>query len=224
MAEGYYSDQTVYTYAPNISPDKETGAGNWTDDLIVRALRDGIGYDGRALTAMPLWIFRSLSDEDVAAVIVYLHSIPPVKNKLPVRLLNPEWEQGLPNEPRPTTDDPIPQPDTSTLLAKGRYLVTIGECEGCHTAWYKRNPGFFGGGNIIANNGTDSVIASANVSSDITGVGEWDDETFIRVIKTGKAGTLHYTMPWISFRNIADTDLKAMLVALKSFLQLSIKL
>ncbi len=211
-----FGTDSIHLYAPNISPDKETGAGNWTDDIFVRALRDGIGHDGRALAAMPWWTFRSLSDEDMAAIIVYLRSIPPVKNKLPVRLLNPEWEKGLQNEPRPTADAPMPQPDTSTLLAKGKYLVTIGECEGCHTAWYKRNPGFFGGGNLIANDGTDSVIASANISSDSTGVGGWDEETFIRVIRTGKAGTLHYTMPWIAFKNIADTDLKAMLVALKS--------
>lgn len=88
-----FGTDSIHLYAPNISPDKETGAGNWTDDIFVRALRDGIGHDGRALAAMPWWTFRSLSDEDMAAVIVYLRSITPVKNKLPVRLLNPEWEK-----------------------------------------------------------------------------------------------------------------------------------
>ncbi|CAN5476990.1 hypothetical protein BH10BAC2_BH10BAC2_22630 [soil metagenome] len=211
-----YKSDSTHLYAPNISPDKETGAGNWTDDMLVRALRDGIGNDGRALTYMPWWVFRELSDEDLAAVIVYLRSIPPVKNKLPVRLLRPESEQELQNEERSMADAAIPEPDTSTLLSKGRYLVTIGECEGCHTAWYKRNPGVFGGGNVIANDETDSVRVSGNISSDITGIGGWDDETFIRVIRTGKAGTMHYSMPWIAFKNISDTDLKAMLAALKS--------
>jgi mono/diheme cytochrome c family protein len=211
-----FKTDSTYLYAPNISPDKETGGGNWTDDMFVRALRDGIGHDGRALTFMPWWIFRELSDEDLAAVIVYLRSIPPIKNKLPERLLRPGSEQQLQNEERSMSDVAIPEPDTSTLLAKGRYLVTIGECEGCHTAWYKRNPGVFGGGNMIANDETDSVIVSANISPDITGIGGWDDETFIRIIRTGKAGTLHYSMPWIAFKNISDTDLKAMLAALKS--------
>jgi len=169
---------STHLYAPNISPDKETGAGNWTDDMLVRALRDGIGHDGRALTYMPWWVFRKLSEEDLASVIVYLRSIPPVKNKLPERLLSREREQQLQNEERSMADAAVPAPDTSTLLAKGKYLVTIGECEGCHTAWYKRNPGVFGGGNMIANDETDSVVVSANISSDITGIGGWDDETF----------------------------------------------
>ena len=212
----YYKSDSTYLYAPNISPDKETGAGSWTDDMFVRALRDGIGHDSRALIAMPWWIFAKLSDEDLAAVIVYLRSLPPIKNKLPGRLLRTETEHQFQNEPRPMADAPIPQPDTSTLLAKGRYLVTIGECEGCHTAWYKRNPGVFGGGNLIANEETDSVIVSANISSDITGVGAWNDATFASVMRTGKGGTLHYAMPWIAFRNISDTDLSAMLTALKS--------
>ena len=66
-------------YPPNISPDKETGAGSWTDDQLARAIREGVGNDGRALFPfMPYENFRSMSDEDLASVIVYLRSIPPV--------------------------------------------------------------------------------------------------------------------------------------------------
>jgi hypothetical protein len=217
LGSGKIFEQTdsTYLYAPNISPDKETGAGTWTDDMFARVLRNGIGHDGRALYAMPWWIYKRLSDEDLASVIVYLRSIPAVKNKLPQRLLSAGAEIGLQNEPRPMEITSVPQPDTSTLLAKGRYLVTIGECEGCHTAWYKRNPGFFGGGNVIANDGTDSAIVSANISSDITGIGGWDDETFIRVIRTGKNGATHHSMPWREFANISDADLRAIFAALK---------
>ena len=51
--------------APNISPDPNTGAGNWTDDQLARAIREGVGYDGQALfPLMPYQRFRSLSDED----------------------------------------------------------------------------------------------------------------------------------------------------------------
>ena len=54
---------------PNITPDKDTGAGNWTDDQLARAIREGIGSDGRALFPfMPYENFRSLSDEDLASV------------------------------------------------------------------------------------------------------------------------------------------------------------
>ncbi|PWT95121.1 MAG: hypothetical protein C5B52_18735 [Bacteroidetes bacterium] len=209
------TDSTHIAY-PNISPDRETGAGKWTDDMFVRALREGIGHDGRALVRMPWWNFRNLSDEDLASVIVYIHSIPAVHNSLPERLLTPAEEAGLQNEPRYMSDPPMPQPDSSTLVARGKYLVALGECEGCHTPWYKRNSGFFSGGNVIANDGTDSVKVSANISSGKSGIGTWDDETFIRVIRTGKGGTLHHTMPWASFKNMNDRDLKAVLAALKT--------
>jgi len=211
-----YKTDSTHLYAPNISPDKETGAGNWTDDMLARAIRNGIGHDGRALTYMPFWTFAEMTDEDLASLVVYLRSIPPINNKLPARVLRKEREKQFQEEERSMEVITVAQPDTSTLLARGRYLVTIGECEGCHTAWYARNPGFFGGGNPIANDDTDSVIVSANISSDVTGVGGWDDETFIRIMRTGKAGSLHSSMPWVAFRNISDADLSAMLAALKS--------
>src|SRR5580658_7014650 len=53
--------------APNISPDPETGAGNWTDDQLARAIREGVGHDGRTLfPLMPYQDFHNLSDEDLA--------------------------------------------------------------------------------------------------------------------------------------------------------------
>lgn len=216
IGRALFTSDSFRLYAPNIAPDEETGAGIWTDDMFVRALREGIGQEGRALISMPYWVFKSLSDEDLASVIVYIRSIPGIKNKLPVRLLSNGYEKYLQTEPSSIADAPVPQPDTSTDLAKGRYVVRIGECIGCHTAWYKRNPGYFGGGNTIAYGGIDSVIVSANISSDITGVGRWDDETFIRVIRSGKGGLLHHSMPWVALKNMSDADLKDILIALKS--------
>jgi hypothetical protein len=70
--------------APNITPDAETGAGTWTDDQLARAIREGIGHDGRALfPMMPYEAFRKMSDEDLASVIVYLRSLPAVRRSLP---------------------------------------------------------------------------------------------------------------------------------------------
>ena len=70
--------------APNLTPDRETGAGTWTDDQLARAIREGIGHDGRALfPAMPYSSYRALSDEDMASIILYLRSLPPVRNPLP---------------------------------------------------------------------------------------------------------------------------------------------
>ncbi len=70
--------------APNLTPDAETGAGNWTDDQLARAIREGIGHDGRALfPMMPYQNFRELSDEDLASIVVFIRSLPPIRHELP---------------------------------------------------------------------------------------------------------------------------------------------
>jgi hypothetical protein len=76
---GNFSAETPGVVAANLTPDRETGIGNWTDDMLARAIREGVGHDGRLLhpTIMPYEFYRSMSDEDLASIIVYLRSIPP---------------------------------------------------------------------------------------------------------------------------------------------------
>ena len=67
----------------NITPDKETGIGNWTDEQIATALTTGKRPDGRQLAPiMPYPSFTHMSKEDIAAIIAFLHSIPAVKNEV----------------------------------------------------------------------------------------------------------------------------------------------
>ena len=209
----FFEQDSFHLYAPNITPDKETGAGTWTDDMFARAIREGVGHDGRALTRMPYQTYSNLSDEDLASVIVYLRSIPPVRNKVPGRYLSADREQSLQNEERKIIG--FVSPPDSSVISKGKYFITLGECEGCHTGWYVRNPGVFAGGNIIHSSAKDSVC-SPNITPDGTGIGTWDDETFIRIIRTGKAGMLNWVMPWISYKNISDQDLSSIFAALKT--------
>jgi hypothetical protein len=72
-------DGAAFATAPNLTPDKDTGAGAWTDDQLARAIREGIGHDGRTLfPIMPYQKFREMSDEDLASIIVFLRSMKPV--------------------------------------------------------------------------------------------------------------------------------------------------
>ncbi len=72
------------SYARNLTPDKETGLGGWTDEQIVKAIRQGIRPDGRALLPpMPWPDFVGLHDDDVHAIVAYLKSIPPVHHAAP---------------------------------------------------------------------------------------------------------------------------------------------
>src|SRR5216110_697497 len=69
---------------PNLTPDPETGLGAWTDGEILRAIREGVSRDGRALfPMMPYTEFRALSDEDTRAIVAYLRTMPAVKNAVP---------------------------------------------------------------------------------------------------------------------------------------------
>jgi len=71
-------------YGPNLTPDKETGLGNWTRWQIVNAIRLGKRPDGRRLAPVMPWPgFAHLTDSDAMAIATYLTTLPPVKNKVP---------------------------------------------------------------------------------------------------------------------------------------------
>ena len=71
-------------HGPNLTPDKETGLGTWTDEQILTALQKGARPDGRMLAPiMPWHAFASLTDQDARAIVAFLKSLLPVKNKVP---------------------------------------------------------------------------------------------------------------------------------------------
>lgn len=199
--------------APNITPDKETGAGNWTDDMLARAIREGISHDGRVLDVQMFYgNYRFLSDEDLASVIVYLRSLKPIRNLLPQTKL-----AKYPDPPTPIMEA-VPQPDLSTAVARGRYLVRVGGCLGCHTAFFSPlSPGYFGGGDPIQR-GKEKAF-SANLTNDPSGILSYYDEgLFLQALRTGqvKARKLSAVMPWIAVANMTDDDLKSIFAYLKT--------
>ena len=71
-------------HGPNLTPDKETGLGNWTNEQVVKALQEGVRPDGRMLAPIMPWrALASLTKEDALAIVAYLKSLPPVRNKVP---------------------------------------------------------------------------------------------------------------------------------------------
>jgi len=199
--------------APNISPDPDTGAGNWTDDQLARAIREGIGHDGRALfPLMPYQRFRSLSDEDLASIIVYLRALPPVRQQQPATQLIVPVRYLIRSVPEPL-DAPVPAPDLSTPEKRGAYLVTIGACADCHTPQDERGqplPGMdFGGGFVFE--GPWGRVASANLTPAPSGIPYYDVALFTEVLRTGyaKARAINQIMPWHEFRGMTDEDIAA---------------
>jgi mono/diheme cytochrome c family protein len=203
---------------PNITPDKETGAGTWSDAQFERAIRHGIGHDGRQLLDyMPYAFFRSMTDEDVASVIVYIKSIPAIRNPLPKRNLPFEVKSDL----HPEMEPKLPA-NASEEIKRGWYLVRIAQCNDCHTS---ANPDgsantemMFGGGYRMK--GAWGDVVTPNITSDPSGIAHYDADMFIKTIRTGNASggvrELNPLMPYSFFRNMSDEDLKAIFAYLRT--------
>ena len=186
---------------------------------MARAIREGIGHDGRTLfPMMPYVLFRELCDEDLASVIVFLRSLPPVHNPLPQTQLIFPVDYLIRSVPKPITQ-PVPSPDLSAPVKRGRYLATIAAFDDCHSPQKQGRPlpGLrYGGGQIFE--GPWGRVASANITPDASGISYYDEALFIRVMRTGyvKALTVNQIMPWEDFRGMTDEDLKAIFAYLQT--------
>jgi mono/diheme cytochrome c family protein len=203
--------------APNITPDLETGAGTWTDDQFARAIREGIGHDGRTLfPIMPYGDYRNLSDEDLASVVVYIRSLDPVHHVLPKPRIPFPLSRLIQSAPQPVLQ---PVSDTgSDRVSRGRYLTRVGGCIDCHTPEDKMHRPIqgmeFSGGKQIEG----FPARSANITPDPSGISYYDDDLFVRTLRTGHVGAraLNPPMPWWIFRNMNDEDLKSIFAYLRT--------
>ncbi|HET6892415.1 MAG TPA: cytochrome c [Pyrinomonadaceae bacterium] len=205
--------------APNITPDLETGAGTWTDEQFARAIREGIGHDGRRLfPMMPYMNFKNMSDEDLASVVAYVRSIEPVRNVVPKTMLPEIVKAGLP--PHQPITASVPAPDMSNPIERGKYLVTLANCASCHTPMDQQGQPIthlaFAGGMFFK--GPWGEVTSANITPDASGISYYDEELFVRTLRTGHVGArkLNSIMPWGYFRNMTDEDLKAIFAYLRT--------
>ena len=203
--------------APNLTPDPETGAGNWTDEQLVRAIREGVGHDGRQITAFMPWnAFSALSDEDVKSIVVYLRSIPPVRNPLPKGV---EANIEEVRRARVALIPPVPPAQSgykNDPVHRGEYLARIGVCANCHTPVDAKNHRMvsyrFGGGRAEGG-------VAPNITPDPSGIAHYDENLFIQTMRTGKVGgvrELKGGMTWWYVGHLTDDDLRALFAYLKT--------
>jgi cytochrome c553 len=202
--------------ASNLTPDPETGLGKWTDGEKIRAIREGISRDGRALfPIMPYKNFRYMSDDDVQSLVAYLNSMQPIRNPLPKTELKPMVAMMIKGVPRPVKT-PVVNPDKSNRRLYGEYLVTLGNCESCHSPMQD--------GNIDATRRLAGghrfqigkyVVVSANITPHReTGIGNWTPEHFKARFARYKHGVpddargRFSVMPWGNLAQLADDDLQ----------------
>jgi mono/diheme cytochrome c family protein len=124
-------------YSSNITPDRETGIGRWTDQQIIDAIRLGRRPEGERLVPVhPYPTFNGMAVDDVRALVAYLRTVPPVRRVTPAKKLVPLFQSvGLPAWLAffAATETPLATAPTSGL-ARGEYLVrAVGHCGECHT-------------------------------------------------------------------------------------------
>jgi mono/diheme cytochrome c family protein len=208
-----------HVVVPNLTPDVQTGSGGWSDDALARAIREGIGHDGRTLfPLMPYESYRQMPDEDVASVVVFLRSLPPVRNPLPQTEIIFPVKYLMRSVPQPVTE-PVAAPDLSDPVKRGSFLVTMAGCRDCHTPMDKGAPLpnlDMSGGQIFE--GPWGRVAAANLTPDASGIPYYDEALFLQVMRTGyvKARIVSQIMPWRQYGGMTDDDLKAIFAYLKT--------
>jgi mono/diheme cytochrome c family protein len=207
----------------NITADRETGLGDWSDDEIARAIREGVRKDGSALfPLMPYLEFATLDDEDVKSIVVYLRTIPAVKNTVPTRQLPGPLEYIVKTMPKPLTT-PQPSHAASTPAERGKYLVTVAGCGSCHTPTDAEGaplPGlsFAGGGFFQLPDQRGKLVFTANITPDPSGIAHYDEGRFRETLRTGQipGRMLNHVMPFEAFRNMTDEDISDIFAFVKT--------
>jgi mono/diheme cytochrome c family protein len=214
-------DETIVGFgtfrAPNLTPDPETGIGKLTDAEIARAVRYGVKHDGKLLP--PFMEFQGLSDEDLTAIISFLRSQEPVKNKVePSELsfvIKAVMAFGLmkPVGPKSTPPKSVEQ---DTTLEYGRYLANnVGNCLGCHVkidqTGNKVNQDFAGGGIFppsAFSKGYGFVSPNLTPDKKTGAIAAWSEQQFVDRFQGGRLyeGS---PMPWGMFSRVSENDLKA---------------
>ncbi len=201
-------------YSKNITPDKETGIGNYTDAEIARALRYGVHPDGTVVfDFMP---FHDLSDEDMTAIISYLRAQKPVKHKVPdnsLNLLGKAVKAFMVKPVGPRGEVPVTMTKDSSAVY-GAYLANnVANCGGCHTQ--RTLSGEFTGEPYAGGNDIDGFI-TPNITTDSSSkMFGWTEKNFMDRFRMGKL-IPKSPMPWQSFGRMSDQELKAIYAYLKT--------
>lgn len=195
-------------YTPNLTPDRETGLGNWREEDFVRALRLGVAPDGsRYFPAFPYPYFTRLIRDDILAIRAYLATLEPVRNSVPppelhfpfnfrigMRLWN--WLYLQPGFL-------MPEQARGSEWNRGRYLVEgIGHCGSCHAP-----RGLLGG--------------DMGPSAFATWLRNWSPDDLTEYLRSGRhaggnAGPLMQEVINNSTSKMSDSDVRAIAVYVKS--------
>jgi mono/diheme cytochrome c family protein len=225
-----FATPALVATAPNITPDVETGIGNWSDAEIKRALVEGVRPDHGRLAGVPLAaimpanFYKALLPDDLDAIVAYLRGLKPVRNDTP----DPIYKAAVRRDPYPDAEAGFSKTVLTDPVGRGAYLVTIGHCMECHSAWSRGVSDFRtglgrGGRAFPAREGSpagSSASIAANITSDpAAGIGAWTDTEIKRAITRGIARdgrALKPPMAYASYAGLSEADLDAIIAYLRT--------
>lgn len=218
--------------ASNITPDKETGIGSWSDDELKRAITQGARPDHGRLAGVPLapmmWVafYKAMTPGDLDAVVAYMRSVPAVRNTV----AQPEYKLQIPRQPYPDAEKGFTEADLQNPVRRGAYLVTIGHCMECHTparegkTLYEQAMGKggkpYGPGLVRGYSAGWSGSVSRNITSHPeAGIGRWTDAEIKRAITQGisrEGRELKPPMGYSWYAGLKAADLDAIVAWLRT--------
>src|SRR4051794_26878526 len=205
--------------ASNITQDKETGIGSWSDADIKKALQKGERpHGGRLAAIMPSDFYEILTPGDLNAIVAYLRTVKSVKQTYP----DPVYRIALPRHIPPGAEKPFSDADMSDKVKKGFYLATIGHCFECHTPMGAKGRDFensYGKGGFEFPGPWGKSVSRNITSHKEKGIGAWSDDEIKRAITKGvtKDGSpLKPPMGFGFYANMTDADLDAVVAYLRT--------
>jgi mono/diheme cytochrome c family protein len=218
--------------ASNITPDRETGIGTWSDAEIKRAIMEGVRPEHGRLAGVPLAavmpvnFYKAMLPGDLDAVVAYVRSVKPVRNAV----ANPVYKGPVHRDAYPDAENGFTEAALRDPVRLGAYLVTLSHCMECHSTWQRgvsdHIKGFAKGGRQFAPtlvkgfpNTWDGAKARNITSHKTSGIGAWSDAEIKRAITQGVRpdGTrLKPPMDFSSYAKMTNTDLEAIVAYLRT--------
>jgi mono/diheme cytochrome c family protein len=218
-------------YSSNITPDRQTGIGAWSEADFVRAMREGVAPGGTHLfPAFPYTAFTKLETADIKAIFAYLRTVPAVRADVPAASFwfRQRWAMALWNTLFLTPGALSAKPDQSAQWNRGFYLVeSLGHCGACHTPrnalLAERTELQLTGGVMVSEvePGKNRSWSAPNLTGAHSGLATWSVEDLKKYLKAGfsrRAGVLGPMNEVVanSLHYLSDSDVAAIAVYLKS--------
>jgi mono/diheme cytochrome c family protein len=181
-------DDPAYTVkGSNITPDPDTGIGRWSESDIKISLTEGLRPYGMPIVPqMPFPFYKIMTARDLDSVVVYLRSIPAVKNSVQP----PVYRAMAKVEVIPGADKPLDESALRTPVRRGFYLATLAHCMECHSRRPDGQQDFsnwFGKGGHEMTGPWGKAVAPNITSHPTKGIGSWSDTEIKRALTHGVA-------------------------------------